>query len=254
MMAGDITDSVSTRIAVEGVDCVVHAAAIVNAPCQSEYMRVNRDGTENLARAAASVKRFIYISSLDIDSDTLYGKSKLAGEEALKAAGVPYTILRPGPLYGPGDTKNIMSIYLKARKGGILPVIGDGRYLRQPLFVDDLCEMTLAVIKDAKSAGKTYYVGGPKITYDEMMGVIAALCEKRPKIIHVPARVGKMMIRAAKLAGLFAEVSDDQINTIDTDKTGPMERFNKTFGFAPKSFAQGMKLTAQELSKGLRGK
>ena len=111
--------------AMEGVDAVVHSAGLVKARSPAEFHEVNATGTAHLveaARRAGGMKRFVYISSLEAHGPspdgkprpasaeprpvTHYGRSKLAGEDHVRAAAedLPVTVLRPtGHLRPPGS-------------------------------------------------------------------------------------------------------------------------------------------------------
>src|SRR5919201_47117 len=102
---------------VRGVDAVIHVAGLVKARRPEEFFTVNTEGTKNLLAAAEAqapgLKRFVYVSSLSavgpspdgkpIPDDapprpvTQYGRSKLAGEQAVLAAKdrIPVTVIRP---------------------------------------------------------------------------------------------------------------------------------------------------------------
>ena len=114
-----------------GVNIVIHAAGRAHADVSDDahgvFDRVNRLLTQRLADAAvdAGVERFLFISSVraqvgpsatrvvreqdEPHPTDPYGCSKLAGELAIRSAGVPYTILRPVAVYGPHAKGHIHS-------------------------------------------------------------------------------------------------------------------------------------------------
>ena len=112
---------------VAGMDVVVHLAAIAhrNHADSPDYMQANRVATANLVQACRrqGIKRFIFMSSIgaqagsaadhvvtEIDEPqpmTAYDRAKLAAEEEIRLSGVPFTILRPVIVYGPGAKANI---------------------------------------------------------------------------------------------------------------------------------------------------
>ena len=114
-----------------GIDAVVHLAGIAHAGpgvAEERYDRVNHRATAALAVAAhdAGVSRFVFVSSIRAQTgpaaervvserDTprptdAYGRSKLAAERAVAASGVPFTILRPVLVYGPGVKGNLRAL------------------------------------------------------------------------------------------------------------------------------------------------
>lgn len=107
-----------------GGDAVVHCAGVVNAPDIAAFDRGNRIGTANVLAAtqAASVKRFVHVSSLAAREPQLsaYGNSKRGAEDAVRASGLDWRIVRPPAIYGPGDTDNL-ELFKFARRG-ILPM------------------------------------------------------------------------------------------------------------------------------------
>jgi nucleoside-diphosphate-sugar epimerase len=117
----DLTRPVEWRALLKGIETVVHLAGIAHVGpeiAEDLYDRVNRLATAELAKAAQAigVRHLVFISSIraqsgpssaDILRETdapqptdAYGRSKLAAEDAVRAAGVPFTILRPVLIVG----------------------------------------------------------------------------------------------------------------------------------------------------------
>ncbi|MCH7564368.1 MAG: dTDP-4-dehydrorhamnose reductase [Gemmatimonadetes bacterium] len=143
----DVTDKVAVSAAV--AECapgtVIHCAAYTNVDlAESERdvaVAVNRDGTENVARAAASAGALMVYISTDFVFDgrserpytpddppnpiNHYGRSKLAGEEVVRQAGGAWTIVRGGWFYGEGGRDFVDVILERARAGRPLRVVDD---------------------------------------------------------------------------------------------------------------------------------
>lgn len=117
---GDILDPASLVGAMEGVDVIVHLAAMLRTPQPEQIWQVNLDGTRNLiaaARAHAPKARFIMASTglvygsgsrPALESDPVaperdYPASKVAAENLLRESGLNWSILRFGFVYGDGD-------------------------------------------------------------------------------------------------------------------------------------------------------
>ena len=161
---GELNDVQSLLSAVDGCDTVFHAAALVRAKSYKEFETVNHFGTENVAQAAAeclSPPVFIYISSLSAvgyskpeqprrESDpptpfSLYGKSKLAGENALFAFAdkMPCTIVRPGIVFGEADKMNL-KLFKTIKQLGVCPIPGFSDKYYSWIHVADLCDLLVA--------------------------------------------------------------------------------------------------------------
>lgn len=120
-VVGDLSDVQSLAPAVNGVDAIVHFAAVFRTPDTDLIWRSNRDGTANLIAAVqehAADARFIMASTAHVyaadgtrpgcEDDTVdpkqaYPASKLAAENALRSSGLTWTVQRYGFVYGDGD-------------------------------------------------------------------------------------------------------------------------------------------------------
>ncbi|MGH9761667.1 MAG: NAD-dependent epimerase/dehydratase family protein, partial [Blastocatellia bacterium] len=142
------------------VNTVYHVAGLTFARRAKDYFTVNHKGTEYILGAALKrreqLKRFVHVSSLAAigparDGEavtettpprpiTPYGRSKLAGEEALRMMRdlVDYTIVRPPAVYGPRDYA--IFEFFKAVKRGMSPVIGSHDMKFSIVHVRDLVE------------------------------------------------------------------------------------------------------------------
>ena len=133
----DLTRPVEWRPLLRDIDTVVHLAGIAHAGpeiAEQAYDRVNRLATAELAAAARimGIKHLVFMSSIRAQSGPasdsvlresdaprptdFYGRSKLAAEDALRAAGVPFTILRPVLIYGPGVKGNFARLMALSAK------------------------------------------------------------------------------------------------------------------------------------------
>ncbi len=145
-------------------DVVFHLAGLTAARSRAEFHAVNAHATRTLAqvagRAAPNLQRFVYVSSLAAAGPTArgvpltehlvtqpvsdYGWSKLAGEEAVRASGLPWTIVRPPLVYGPRDTE-VLKLF-KLAKLGISVFFGDGSQELSCIYGPDLAESLVRVL------------------------------------------------------------------------------------------------------------
>ncbi len=177
VVAGDLTDAASLRRACAGASAVVSAAAVTGArkAPAGGYDRVNADGIADLARAAteADVGRLVHFGGIDRAGDRPgpYLQGRRRGEEGIRTAGVPWTILQPSVQFGPGAE------FIKAMAGllaaPVVPVPGNGRNRIQLVHVDDVMRCTLACLDGPTRLGRTVEIGGPEaLPYDEILDVI----------------------------------------------------------------------------------
>jgi dihydroflavonol-4-reductase len=203
------------QAAFAGADVVIHLAGVVSTVRDDRFMTVNAEGTRAAAEAARAVgARFIYISSLAAAGPApasaprheddppaplnAYGRSKLAGESAVRGvAGLSWTTLRPGVVYGPGDRAVLPLFRLASR--GIVPLVGrrDAGYTF--VYVGDLVR-AIAAAMDADAAPRpvalTCFVGHPRpVTVDRLVDAICAAVGRHaiklplPRAVVYPAAV-----------------------------------------------------------------
>ena len=123
-------------------------------------------GPARLARIAreAGVERFIQMSAIGADprSTSAYARTKAAGEAAVRDAFPTATILRPSVVFGPED-QFFNRFAAIATISPVLPLIGGGETLFQPVYVGDVADAVVRCIDDPATAGRTYELGGPKV-------------------------------------------------------------------------------------------
>jgi UDP-glucose 4-epimerase len=179
----DLAEAFDWRPLVDGIDQVVHLAGIAHIGRGIDaavYDRVNRAATAQLAIAAAQagVGHFIYVSSIraqsgpsadhalterDLPAPTdAYGSSKLAAEQTVRASGVPFTILRPVALYGPGVKGNFALLARAAASFLPLP-LRDFNNRRSLLGIDNFIAVLSFVLATPATIGETYVVADPGI-------------------------------------------------------------------------------------------
>jgi nucleoside-diphosphate-sugar epimerase len=230
VVRGDITDELVLDRAIQGTDVVYHVAGRTLSFSEEAFNRVNQVGTANVAASCArctSPPVLVAVSSLAaagpslpgrprVEADpaapiTAYGRSKLRGEEALRAFGgkVPITIIRPPAVFGPRERYLLRMFQMVSR--GWHATVGSGDLELSLAEVRDLAaSLRLAAIKGARlpavadeSCAGIYFVSQPeRPTLNELADLVArALCRPPPRAIRVPVFVACGFAAAAELSG-----------------------------------------------------
>jgi len=186
----------------EGVDTLINTVWVRFDHGETTFMRAVSN-IRTLFRAArqAGVRRVVHLSVTNPDPQSklpyFWGKAIL--EEDLIASGMSYAILRPTVIFGKEDIL-INNIAWFLRYFPVFPILGDGEYRLQPIYVQDLAELAAEqavgdqdVIIDA--------VGPETFTFKEMVRMIrdavgsrALLVNSQPKLAwRASALVGKMV-------------------------------------------------------------
>jgi UDP-glucose 4-epimerase len=215
----NLAASVAWAPLLAGVDAVVHLAGIAHARARlpdERYDAINHRATAALARAAhaAGVRHLVFVSSVRAQSGSAadhvltegdaprptdaYGRSKLAAEAAVAAAGVPYTILRPVLIYGPGLKGNLAALARLAALPLPLPLaaFANGRSL---LGVDNLVSAIRFVLQAPATRGEIYLVADPQpASFADIVTAFRAGHGRSPGLFRVPPR---LIETAARLVG-----------------------------------------------------
>jgi nucleoside-diphosphate-sugar epimerase len=215
---GDLGAAVDWTGHLSGIEAVVHLAGIAHAGpgiAEERYERVNHRATAALAAGArdAGVTRFVFVSSIRAQTgpaadhavserDTprptdAYGRSKLAAERAVAASGVPFTILRPVLVYGPGVKGNLRALMRLT----VLPIPLPFGALEARRSLVSLANVTSAigfVVSENACAGETYVVADPEpVTIGEIVTALRAGHGKPPGLVAVPPALLRLALKAA---------------------------------------------------------
>lgn len=242
LVPGGLDDEAALRSLVEGTEAVVHLVGIIAEAKGQTYQRVHVDGTARLAAAAgaAGVRRFVHMSALGARVDaaaTAYLRSKAAGEDAVRRSGLAHTILRPAIIAGPGNVPlKLMCDVL--RLAPVLPVVGNGRYRMQPVWLDDVAEVFAVALERPDLVG-TFDIAGPEqLTWHEMMDRLeAALGVRRPRI-GVPLPLVRLGAMAGDLAPGLAPITSEQMQMLLEGATTEANAIESRFGIRPRPFGE----------------
>ena len=202
-----------------GVSAVVHLAALAHTQAdvtEQHYDRVNRAATKALADAAAKagVAHFVFVSSIRAQSGPsadhvldesdapcpvdAYGRSKLAAEAAVAAAGMPCTIFRPVLVYGPQVRGNMARLVRLAASRLPLP-IGALKNRRSVLAVDNLVAAIRLALAEPPAGRDTYVIADPDpISTADIITAMRAAMGRRPGLIALPA---PLVLGLCRMAG-----------------------------------------------------
>ncbi len=219
LAVGDVTDPVSLRDALAGVDAVVHLVAIIKGP-RDAFERIMAQGTRNLVTAArdAGVRRFVLASALGLDERTKdrvpYYAAKWEMERAVKASGIEHVIFRPSFVFGK-DGGVLPTFVRLARFAPVIPIVGPGTQRLQPIWVEDVAEYFARALDLPTAAGRTFEIGGPDApTWNEFWERLKRVVGARRPSVHVPFAAMRVQ---ALLTDWFpgAPVTRDQLTMLE---------------------------------------
>jgi len=216
LVEGVLEDEAALAALVKGRDVVFHVAGLVAARSAGAFLRANRDGARRVAEAAAreGVSRLVLVSSLAVTGPSprgravdeasgpgpvsAYGRSKRAGEEAVRATGVPFTIVRPPAVYGPRD-RAFLTLFRAARRG-VVPLLGSGEQELTLVHARDLAEALVLAASCEATRGRVYHAGHETpVTQQRLAAAVGAAVGRRVRCVRLPAPVVGGVLGAAGL-------------------------------------------------------
>lgn len=235
-IAGDLHRPEALREAASGQSVIFHVAGVVAALDEAGFLHGNLEGTRNLLQAIGEARpRLVLVSSMaaagpaprgrPLTGDeppspvTAYGRSKLAGEAAVRASALPWTIVRPPMVYGPGDTE-VLKVFRLARRG-IAPVFGEGTQELTAVYGPDLAEALMAAAQSERAIGQTYYACHAEVfTSRAFLEAVGEALEpgggRRVRVLRLPVGLARAALSvtglAARLAGRATILTPDKAN------------------------------------------
>jgi nucleoside-diphosphate-sugar epimerase len=276
---GDITNPSVIQSAMQGIDAVIHLAAllhVVNPPpsLQAEYERINVGGTASVVEAArqAGVGRLVLFSTIAVyggsagrilteDSpprpDSFYADTKLAAERIVLAAkradGVPMgTVLRLGAVYGSRIKGNYRRLLIALARGRFVP-IGPGSNRRTLVYDKDVGRAAMLAAFHSDAAGRIFNVTDGEI--HTMQTIIGILCEALGCVpphltlsVAATRRCAGILEDGARLFGFQSPIVRATVDKYTEDVAVDGRRFCAQLGFAPRyDLSSGWRETVAEM-------
>jgi nucleoside-diphosphate-sugar epimerase len=232
VVIGDLGSNPNISRALENVGLVVHLAARVHimddgtVDSLKEYRRVNVNGTEGLARAAAKqgVRRMVFVSTVKVNGESTSGRpftegdpldpqdpyavSKWEAEEALRSlaakTALEIAIVRPPLVYGPGVRANFLRLMSLVERGVPLP-LPDTKNRRSLIGVENLAGFLTLCANHPGAANETFMVSdGEDVSTRELVARLARALGRSPRFLPVPEFAVRFL---ARLVGKEAAVN-----------------------------------------------
>ena len=263
--AADISDPAALAGAADGCEVVIHISGIVEEKLpEVTFEKINVEGTEHILQAAreASVRRFIYLSSLGADvGESEYHKSKLRAEELVRNFRGEWLILRPGNVYGPGE-EVISTLFKMIRTLPVIPVVGQGDQEFQPIWYEDLGAAIARAVEEPSLSGEVLELtGGETTTTADLIQRICEITDRQPVQVPLPtwlAQIGTAMAESfggfgqsmASMSGVGMPINRSKVQMLVEEniirKPGG-NALTEVFKISPTSLSIGLRELADEL-------
>jgi nucleoside-diphosphate-sugar epimerase len=191
---------------------------------------------------AHGVKRAVFLSTTAIFTSLPSASRavRVQAEAAVQSSSLAWTVLRPTMIYGTARDRNISRLLRYLKRWPVFPVAGNA--LWQPIYVEDLADAVVAALDSPNAIGKAYNVAGATpLAFGDLVRSAAHAVGRRVALVPVPVTA------ATYAAGLTRLVTPEQVRRLAEDKAFTYAEAARDFGFAPRSFAAGVRLEARSL-------
>ncbi|MCK5145104.1 NAD(P)-dependent oxidoreductase [bacterium] len=192
------------------IDVIFHLAGLTRAVSENSFIQANVMTTQfmldEIERSEAPIKRFVLVSSLaaagpassleqmPVEKDEAkpveaYGRSKLAAESLLhdNKNKIPYTIIRPGSVYGTGDRDFIKPLRWICRGIGIFP--GTFNQWISAIYIDDLITGMIQAAVSTKALNQKYFLCNRDVhSWPQIYDIMAAITDSHYRSIKISGR------------------------------------------------------------------
>jgi nucleoside-diphosphate-sugar epimerase len=233
--------------ALAGAKICVMLQAQIGGEIHAEYVANNVTSTEHALDAIRrhQVPYFVHISSSVVNSLAVdfYTETKEAQEKLVVESGLSHCILRPTLMFGWFDRKHLGWLSRFMKKIPVFPIPGSGRYLRQPLFVEDFCRIIMRCM-EMQPAGDIYNISGrERVDYIDIIRMIKQATGASAPVVNIPYRLFWLMLKAYSLVNGNPPFTTKQLAALSIPEEFELIPWWDIFGVKPTPFAQAVERT-----------
>ena len=229
-----------------GCDAVINLVGIIREQGSNTFDAIHHVGTRNLVDAAhkSSVLRFVQMSALGARANnaTQYHLTKFAAEEEVRRSGIPYVILRPSLIFGPGSAFIQQMVTITRAVPFVRPVAGTGNYRFRPIHINDVVECFAQSLTSARAGGKTIeLVGAEEVSLNEITDAIAACLKVKKLAVHIPMPLMKTAAVVFATLPIAPPVTLAQLRMLEEGSVADPGPMREMFNITPAGFREALK-------------
>jgi nucleoside-diphosphate-sugar epimerase len=218
----------------DGADAVIDLKAQITSPDRALHLRNNAAATERVVRACErhGVPHLVYLSSSVVISKAsdFYTESKRLGEATVRESRAPHTILRPPLMFGPGDIKHLGLILGLMTRLPVIPLPGHGRFMRQPLYVGDMCAVIERVLERKAEGGIFNIIGHERLPFVDLLREIRRIRGLSNFFVPLPRWAFRLALRVQRTLSRRTIFTVEQLDALTAGDDFPVEPWVETFG------------------------
>lgn len=234
----------------QGGDAVIMLQAQIGAKTSGPFIRNNNESTRLMLETAKkeSIPYIVHISSSVVESvaDDNYTNTKKSQEEMVKTSGIDHCILRPTLMFGWFDRKHLGWLSRFMKKIPVFPIPGNGRYMRQPLFVQDFCHIIISCL-EKKPHNEVYNItGNEQVDYVDIIKSIKQTIKSRTLILHIPYSLFWILLKIYAIFDSDPPFTTEQLKALVARDEFEVIPWGEIFNVEPTPFKQAIEKTFGE--------
>jgi nucleoside-diphosphate-sugar epimerase len=230
-----------------GAHVVIMLQAQIGGNKYQEFIDNSVNSTHLVLEAimASKVPRVIHISSSVVESkaDDFYTQTKTKQEQMVLDSGIECPILRPTLMFGWFDRKHLGWLSRFMKKVPVFPIPGNGRYMRQPLYVGDFCNIIISCIENVIEPRVYNISGHEKIDYIEIIREIRRVTAANTILLKVPKPFFHTLLFVWALFDKNPPFTTQQLKALTTKDEFEVIDWPSIFGVERTSFAEAINET-----------
>jgi len=227
-----------------GAEVLIMLQAQITSKTSEPFVRNNIVATEVILNAAQKyrVPYIVHISSSVVVSvaDDDYTNTKKAQEELVVNSGFKYCVVRPTLMFGWFDKKHLGWLSRFMKWVPVFPIPGDGKYLRQPLYVRDFCAVIIKAM-ERKPENKVYDITGVEnVDYIDIIRTIKRVKKLNTIILNIPYSLFYYLLKIYAIFSSKPPFTADQLKALTAGDTFTVYPWGEEFGVTPTPFEAAM--------------
>ncbi len=233
-----------------------YAVVILQAQIGGKYYQEFIDNNVESTKAVINlielnnIEKVVHISSSVVNSsaDDFYTRSKIEQEEFVVTSGVKCQILRPTLMFGWFDRKHLGWLKKFMEKIPVFPIPGNGRYMRQPLYVGDFCNVIISCIENEIKPDVYDITGLEKINYIDIIKMIKKTSSSNATIIKIPYSIFKILLAIWAVFDKNPPFTVQQLEALITPDEFEVVDWPNIFDVNPTKFEEALDETFNHLT------
>ena len=151
-------------------------------------------------------------------------------------------------IYGTERDRNMCRLIRFINRSPIIPIPGSGKYLQQPVYVEDVADAIIAALSVPKAVRQIYNIAGAMpLEYNAIIEEICKLLGKRRLVIHLPVNLAIIGVTVSQKIPGLPKFTVEQVLRLNENKAFDIEMAKKDLGFNPLSFQEGIRREIERL-------